>query len=602
MKITNKYLYCAAFTALTLGALSSCSDKTDYEPAAPENGAGAYFAQNVKTQYDLNEDENTFSIPMFRSSDSGSITVPITVTPLEGNTDDNAFKFPSSVTFEDGSKTADIVVTYDMTGFDYNDGGSFIITIDEASATQYGVTSITITATYPEPWNKVGEGDFYDSYWYLGTDGQYYYYGATVEIEQNALNPTLYRLTNPYFWPDSSEEEYFVFKLLNPGDYYGDVQVPEDFPVTVVAYNPLKIDYYEDDSGYHGEVYIYFPGSLSSGQDPNTWATNYVQDWAADGTPGVIALTPLYGFEMDGAIYTFNNVPAKCIQIVFPGFELLDTSVEVTYSGMFNKADGTLEVVADVELGEDVEQAKVAIIKGSYVSSVVDLIDNGTIQSETITSSQTLNIPFSAANEEGKYTIVAVTYYNGEVRDSGYYTFTYTPGGGDTWNFITEGTYYFLEKMWTLDQQPYLELYESATTPGKFKIEGWLNNGTFRFTMDSDGYILVADQETGVESDYGMIYIDDLVDYTGDPSLGESYYEDGVYNFAIIYYVDGGYFDYGYEAFVPDTVTRSGDVQTRSNNMRNFEDITLKMKLQKSMHFQSKVRRKGMLKMDHLAQ
>lgn len=73
--------------------------------------------------------------------------------------------------------------------------------------------------------------------------------------------------------------------------------------------------------------------------------------------------------------------------------------------------------------------------------------------------------------------------------------------------------------------------------------------------MDEEGNILVdADQETGFTYDsYGMIYIDDLVDYTGVTNYGVSYFdaETNIFNFALAYY-DAKYNDlvYGMETFI----------------------------------------------------
>ena len=95
-----------------------------------------------------------------------------------------------------------------------------------------------------------------------------------------------------------------------------------------------------------------------------------------------------------------------------------------------------------------------------------------------------------------------------------------------------------------------LVLYESDKVDGRYKITDWGYGVDFIFQMNEDGTCMVEDQFTGyTHSSYGDVYVDDLVDYTGNTDSGYSYYADGVFHFAVIYYVSAGYFGYGEETF-----------------------------------------------------
>ena len=105
------------------------------------------------------------------------------------------------------------------------------------------------------------------------------------------------------------------------------------------------------------------------------------------------------------------------------------------------------------------------------------------------------------------------------------------------------------------DEEPAVDkdlvLYQSTKDPSRYKIEPWGMERSLTFTMNEDGTLMVdADQETGyTHSSYGMVYVDDVQHYTGSTDYGVSKYENGVFKFALVYYVDAGVLTNGYETF-----------------------------------------------------
>lgn len=586
MKIINKFLYSASVLSLSLLVMTSCHDEVEYVPASPEGGAQVYFPSNESTQYNLSADGSSFSIVVSRANDAEAVTVPITVTPMPNNTSNDAFTFPTQVSFSAGEKTATIVVNYVIDLLEYEDAQQFQVTLDEASATAYGASSIVITAVYPQPWTSLGQGIYADEGWWLDDNNP----AAYVTFYQNDLDPNLFRVSNPYNWLSETEGTYFEFRILQEGEEIREQTVNRP---GLVTYDLFLIDWSPD---YDSYVYLAWPGDFTNLQDQSNWVYNYVVDWQENGLPGEIHLSPMYYLADYGGAYNYST--SEFITMIFPGYESLDTSVEVTYSGMLHKPDDTYEVVCYVDLGQDATSAKVTIINGSSVpTEVINMIDDGTFESTTITQSQQLNFSFAEDNPEGPYTIVAVVYLDDEVRGYDYANFTYTPGGKESYSLVSEGIYTYLSDMWAEDGEvvaDLLELYESDTTPGKFRIPHWCNDRNFQFTMDDDDNIMVADQETGVSSQYGMIYACDMVTYVGDTSMGYSYYEDGVYYFDIIYYVADGYFAYGYETFEPSTVGTRSAAPRASYNAYNFEKISKKV-MQKGKN-QIKMTRGGMMR------
>lgn len=545
----------ASLAILLSGAMLSCSDKDDYSPGEPETGAQVYFPGNAQTQYTLTDDATTFSVPIYRADDSETITVALDITPAEDNTLNDAITYPSSVTFNAGEKTAYIVFTYNLEemmddegNYIYDEGQNFLIEIEESQTTKYGANYLDITAIYPSPWTSLGKGKYIDEYDWVNEDGD----TTEVEFFQNDLDKNLFRVTNPYEWDTESDRaEYFEFYLLPPGSSYGEIEIPEDFGTTIVAYSDFAIEYIAD---YESDLYLVFPGRFQDYSDPSDWVYNYVVDFQENGLPGEIHLSPFYYMFGVGG---WDRTTAEEVQMIFPGYEKLDTTVEVTYNGMLSKTDNSLEAVAYVELGADVTEAKVALVAGNLTSDQLAGIQDGSIESQTITATGTVNLPFDSDNEEGKYTIVAVAYYEDQMRNYATDSFTYTPATSETWAYVTTGTYTFLSEVWGEDDddvvEDVLDLYESEATPGKFKIEGWMGDEyPLIFKVADDGSISFNEQETGVETQYGMIYAWDMNNYFEETDY-PSYLEDGIYNFAMVYYVNDGYFGYGYETFVPST-------------------------------------------------
>lgn len=571
MKITNKFIYSIAMLGLSSLALTSCSDKDEYSPGDPVSGDQAFFPSSVQTQFNLKEDESTFVVKVSRVDDSQAIDLPITVTPSESNTLSNAFSFPSSVSFSAGSKTADFVVTYNISMFTdaegniaYDDEQQFVLKIDESSSTPYGSSTIEITAVYPAPWMLLGTGNYYDEYWGVNDDDDTYEGPIEVTVWQNGINPDLFRIQNPYrVW--NGEDTYMQFILIRPGSTVAGYTVPADFPETIVYYPDYFVEYHPT---YDDDIYIVFPGRFTSMPNPEDWAHNFVVDWQENGLPGEIHLSPMYYMFNNGG---WNHTTDEPITILFPGYESLDTEITVTYNGLLTKADSSLEVEAYIEFGADVTSAKVAIVSGSTPSAAqISAIESGEIASLTLNESGMVNLSFSNESPSGKYSVVALSYYETSMRNYDYSTFQFTQGTPETWSLVGAGLYTYLE-FWeqNLGLEPeMLELYESDAVPGKFKITHWFNDQDFVFTLNPDNTIYVEpEQNTGVTAGGAEVWVDDFTDW-GDGLYGEL--EDGIYWFGVIYYnsVSGGYYDYGYESFEPATVengTRSAVVKANRN-------------------------------------
>lgn len=555
MKQYNKLL---AVAFLASGAfLVGCSDDDNkYVPAPLPDGPQVYIPASESTTFEVNSGSETLSFELSRSATADAATVPVSISPIDDDTPNGVFTFPSSVSFAAGAKAVPYEFTVDADAMDYDDVYQFTFKIDDAYATPYGPSEVVITVSKPAPWTLLGTGQYYDSYWGVNDDDDTYEGPISVTVWQNDLNPSLFRVQNPYRnW--NGEDTFFEFYVTVAGNTYFGQVVEQD---GLVVYNDYFVEY---NPNYDDDVYLVFPGRFTSMADPSTWVYNRVVDYQENGLPGEIHISPYYYMFNTGG---WNHTTDEPITILFPGYEAVDAEITVTYNGLLTKPDESLEVLAEIELGADVEEAKVAIIPGGNVTAaILQAIDEGTVDVTTVTQSGEVRLPFNSQGS-GKYSVVALSYYNDEMRAYDYAVFNYTEGTPETWSLVTEGLYTYLE-FWeeNLGLEPeILELYESDATPGKFKITHWMNDQDFVFTLYSDNTIYVEpEQPTGVTAGGAEIWVDDFTDW-GTGAYGEL--EDGIYWFAVIYYnsVSGGYYDYGYESFEPVTAAQSLSVKGRA--------------------------------------
>lgn len=559
MKIYNKILTSFLVSALGLAAVSCNDNDITYDVAdMPENLV--YFPSGGNTYFTLKSGETSVSIPVYRTSKSGSLSVNVAVKALDEYEGDSPYTFSTTVDFADGQNIGYISVTYDPDLVEFDDEQQFELTL-LSNTINVGPSTEIVTLVYPSPWTSLGVGTYIDEFDWVNENGAV----TTVEFFQNDLDPSLFRVTNPYEWDlETDRPEYFQFRLLQPGETYLDQVIPDDLGETIVAYSDFPIEYYAD---YETDLYLVFPGRFGADSFPvETWVYNYVVDWQDNGLPGEIHLSPYYYMFGVGG---WNETANEEITILFPGYNKADLSVAVTYNGMLHKADESMEVVAYVELGADVTDAKVAVVPGGSISQdILDGIEDGSIESQVISETSQVNLAFDVANPTGKYSIVAISYYDGEARDYDYATFSYTAGTPETWTLVSEGLYTYLE-FWqeNLGLEPeVLELYESDSTPGKFKITHWMNDQDFLFTVDEDGTIYVEEeQNTGVSAGGDEVWVDDGTLWGLDPG----YLEDGVYNFSVVYYnsVSFDYYDYGVETFEPSTAGVAVSYKTRATSV-----------------------------------
>lgn len=591
MKKTLRYMSLGIALMIGAGMVTSCDDSkdnSDFVTSPADDGAGAYFPASVDTDFMVTDDETDYSFPLvYRPAAGGKWTVPITVTPADEDVVADAFTFDNTVTFEEGKIVAPITFTCDASKLEREVEQQFIVEIDPAYDTELANGTVVITIYREGLWELLGNVTYTDYEWGISN----YSYSSQVECWRslNESTPNLYRIANPYQFLPEDSKKYFQFQILQEGEQYLGYTVPQ---TGIVAFNDFRIDFY---APLDEDLYILFPGEFQ-GFTPDTWVYNYVDSYQEDGTFGAIVLSPIYFlFNSQQGI---DDSMAEPIKIEFEGYEIKDNFAFVTYNGLTLNPDGSYVVLADVELGTDVDYAKVAIVPGTNISEEVkQQIADGTIASTTIRSNRELQLSFDPDSDSGIYSIVALTYIDEEYQRTGFATFAYTANKYDEWEFVVRGVYTHLSYWADFGfSTEVVSLYESTVNPGKFRIPLPAFGSDLIFYMLDNGDITVVDQPTylALEDNDGttyQVFVDDVVNYFNSSNYGHSYLEDGVYNFDVVYYISDGYLDYGYEKFTPSVAnTMAGSLSTRSTEQRVIKVSNLqyhKYDIQRSRKFQS---------------
>lgn len=456
--------------ALTLG---SCTEEYEYSGAKAE-GQQVYFSNALGSTVNLSNTESSYALTLNRIDTSSELTVNLTLSDESG-----IYSIPPSVTFAQGDSAVQFNLSYDPAKLEYDVFNSVTIAIADADyTTPYGNSSYTFSAGMPSPYVSIGVGRFADNYLVSGY--------AEVEIMQNQNNPNEFRIMHPYdeiaeflgstdgggmpTYPDQYPE-YLQVYVLQPGDQY-----PNGTAVTgegMVYFDEASVGVDIFGLGYPAE--IWHPSLLSVGGVPGDVTHNLVTEWQDNGLPGQIQLAPFYIVPqtMQGNSQASND---DVVVITFPGFDPKDYTVEVSYLGAFSSADGDSYAMGNVTLGEDIEEAKVAVVEGNDANAALAQVISGAVETVTVTESGEVRVP---CKYSGACTMVAIGYAEGEMQAYDAATFDFVLGPSQ-WTSIGTGLYTdyilcnFLTDKTTGEPAPAIEypvtVQESNTTPGVYRL------------------------------------------------------------------------------------------------------------------------------------
>ncbi len=527
MKLFSKY-----FLAIVAAGLlfTACDDDDDFKAGPAVDGQG-YFFHSSGTEITLDGTANSFDIIVGRSVSgeavSAAIQSSVTLTTSDGVVDaSDVFNIPASVSFAADQLEATLTIGYDPDEIGY-ETYSFALSLEgTGETTPYGVANYSFTAGIPEPWVTLGYATFGDDF--------FFYYTYQVELQQNELDPTQFRLVDPYSeglvkegYVDDGEAPsgtYLTFRVLQPGEMLRDTQIT----VTgLVYFDPYDTGYFHPT--YESDIWVYHPSGFTNWQTEDSWSHSKVVSYASDGvTPAIVQFAPIYYLKDYGGYWNYTTYD-DIVTIVFPGAVISDYSTAVSYSGIYTDTDGATSAIANVSLGADVATARVAVVEGKDASAALSAVMSGTVDYTEVTSSGNVTIPFDGS---GDFTLIIVSYdASGEAQEYDYKYFEYYGGEGSPWTSLGMCTYTddFFTTFWYVDNVSWeVEIQENNDTPGLYRLvypyDGkypyndpgdWDTSSTYYMEInacDPDG-VYITPQEIGVDWAYGMISVSSMAAY-----------------------------------------------------------------------------------------
>lgn len=551
MNINKTIINCFLAVTAVVG-MGSCSSD-DYTATEMPNNAQVFFSNGSASEYLLQENQNSVQIEVKRVKTDGELTVNIEAVDT---TSAKLFNIGNSVTFADGSDTAVIPVTFNFASLAPDNGYALNFKLT-GETTAYGEAEKSVIIKYA-PWSEWGPlGWEYPSNVKSFAEWEIAYANASnnSDIAKDGVLPTY---TYAQYLSGTYSQPVFIRQsMLNPDnaqlmlyDWFYGVNLIIDWNRAINDFTIAKqlTGYYHSNYGedvYVADSYVYWHDIRNdpNATDKSKLACRYDKD------NGQFILNVAYFISL--GVFGYGS---ETIQL--PGYEKADYSLNISDEGAF-QSGAQLGEVFNFTLGADLGKIKFANFAGQLSDDEIGEKAEGVFSGEIESTATTENgYKVVMVPEEGDYTLVAVLYdADGNRVGTTSLAFTVTaPQPGKTWSAVYVGDYEYSLFFTDEDEKPVtdagLTLYQCNEDPTLFKIEHWGYDVDFTFTMDDKGNVMVSDQPTGYEHPkYGMVMIDDLVDYTGNTKNGQSYYENGVFNFAVVYYVTEGEFAYGTETF-----------------------------------------------------
>ncbi len=566
MKLNKLYI---GLLGMLVMALAACSSDDDYQRASV-SGAQVYFPNTLGATIETSTDASSFTVPVYRVNTAGALTVPLNISMEEGSIYTPA---ASQVAFADGSNKAELTFTYDPSKVVYGDYYDITVAINsEGNTTDYGVSTYNFKAGLTAWVDMDGTAQYREdcitTFFGVGNDIM------ELAIQKNVVTEGIYRLVNPY------GEAY-------PYNEPGDWDDTQDYYLTVNASDPdavyVELSPTGMDWGY-GMFSIQSLATLYESRGRATIEEMKVSNPEYFGTlkDGIITM-PARSLVLsmadynEGGWYTSNGSGLFCIAL--PGSRIADYSVEFTYLGRLTDASGDDFIRGKFKLGKDIYSVKYAVGPASEdAEAVVEGIIAGTVEADEMKRADAEPFEVAMDGVSGKYNLVVVVYdSNGEAVSSEAFEIKYqsSKDTAETWSAVYVGDYLYGAQSYSqsggffYDESPFTDsgliLYQSDSDATRYRIAPWCNSEEVGlvFTLNEDNTIVVEDVETGEDAgEYGMVMCSDFKTY-GAADM-DSYYEDGVFHFLLVYHVPAGVF-----AYEEDTFTLTGYASAPANRAQN---------------------------------
>lgn len=426
-KIFN-YCILSLLSVLTL-TLGSCTEEYDYVKQKAK-GQQVYFSNSLSSSVTITDNGAHFIVPINRIDTSEELTVNLTATDESG-----VLTIPSTVTFKAGESEANITIDYDPSQIEADTYYDVTLAVADADyTTPYGESSYAFSIVMWPPVTELGVAKFTDTNFGINQ------YSATL-YQINGTNR--FRLSRPYdLLSGTNGPDYLQFEILQAGDTYPTgAQVTES---DMVFFDNVSLGYDIFNIGTPTEMW--HPSNLMNMDVTH----NRVLAYQDNGLPGAIQLAPYYyAYSVqnpDGTTSVYGSSYAEndgVITITFPDYVYnpKDYTVSVTGLGSVIDSEDAGYAMANVTLGEDVNEVRVGIVEGTNTALAYMAVRNGTVPTTTVSENGEVRIP---CGYTGDCTWVAIAYaYNEEnqLEECGRAFATTTIYSNGSWVSLGEGLY-----------------------------------------------------------------------------------------------------------------------------------------------------------------
>lgn len=521
---------------LAVLGMASCSNDYEYTAAEKLSNAQVYFPNDMAQTANVTMEDSTFTFELARVNTADELTVNFEIA------NDSLLELPKSVKFAAGADKVTISGKAKVSEMGYDAPQQFTMAITDAEyTTPYGVSTLVATVNCPAPWTTLGKGKMRDNF----IHGDYF----TVVIQQNDLDPNLFRVVDPYSamledggyvpgYVKAGPADYLVMELVSAKSIKAALAgISRDFVYFDYIRTGYYLSNYDDGESSDGEVYAVNPYSFTSLRTDAGVQYNKVVGYQDNGLPGEIELAPYYYiFGLGGWNYTQKE---GTIDIIFPGYTPLDLSASIDYVGLFTDKAGATYASCEIGLGTDVDDARAIVMpQDADANAVADAIAAGELEAQSVTAGRN-DVAFNADElDANKLQVVLAVILNGEVKAVATTNFEYFGGGASNpWKSLGIGLYSddAILPMFTQDEEgtPFepieyeVEIFESTENPGLYRVmdpyavgvypygSAFVNAG---FKMPAAGELYLEVNATDPEAVY--IATQDLGIDFGDGAIG----------------------------------------------------------------------------------
>lgn len=347
------------------GFATSCSE--DDVDTAYNEGQGVYFSIDSEVVYELEEGQSSVQIPVYRSKKGAD--QPFEISVVSQYEDIDVFTIPYTASFAAGETKTMIDITFDFDDIEPGYPYEVILQLysEEVNVSDYGLKSLDLLIKY-DPWTSLGTGYFRDdmvsTFYQAGLGiGANVGLQTPVEIQQSVVDPTLYRMVEPFsasfFSKIFGVDEIYVpmYGLASPEVNYLQFVINEDNSVYFPA-----VDTNNDDKLEEQNVGVNLD-ALAGGGLGETYVLSYLSDYFNGpkegenyGTYNPATKEVTFPVESIIVFCDLGGMPVNLsglTRIVFPGGVWQSPEVTARFEGLALSADMTRTVTVKVEMNDD---------------------------------------------------------------------------------------------------------------------------------------------------------------------------------------------------------------------------------------------------------